>query len=48
MTLRQWRQKSESSTFHANSQTMSPEQREAHDRIYGVERGALAGTGPMA
>lgn len=27
--------------------SMSPEQREAHDRIYGVERGALAGTGPM-
>jgi hypothetical protein len=27
--------------------SMSPEQREAHDRIYGVERGALAGAGPM-
>jgi molybdopterin/thiamine biosynthesis adenylyltransferase len=27
--------------------SMSPEQREAHDRIYGIERGALAGTGPM-
>jgi molybdopterin-synthase adenylyltransferase len=26
---------------------MSPEQREAHDRIYGVERGALGETGPM-
>jgi hypothetical protein len=25
----------------------APEQREAHDRIYGIERGALAGTGPM-
>ena len=25
----------------------TPEKREAHDRIYGVERGALAGTGPM-
>lgn len=27
--------------------SMSPEQREAHDRIYGVERRSLAGTGPM-
>jgi hypothetical protein len=27
--------------------SMSPEQREEHERIYGVERGALAGTGPM-
>ncbi len=27
--------------------SMSPEQREAHHRIYGVERDALAGTGPM-
>ena len=27
--------------------SMSPTQREAHDRIYGIERGALAGTGPM-
>lgn len=26
---------------------MSAEQREAYDRIYGVDRGALAGTGPM-
>jgi hypothetical protein len=26
---------------------MPPEQREAHERIYGVERGAVAGTGPM-
>jgi hypothetical protein len=26
---------------------MSPDQREAHDRIYGIERGALADTGPM-
>jgi hypothetical protein len=27
--------------------SMSPEQRESHDRIYGVERDALDGTGPM-
>jgi molybdopterin-synthase adenylyltransferase len=27
--------------------SMTAEQREAHDRIYGVERSALAGTGPM-
>jgi hypothetical protein len=27
--------------------SMSSEQREAHDRIYGVNRVALAGTGPM-
>lgn len=27
--------------------SMSPDQREAHDRIYGIERGALTGTGPM-
>jgi hypothetical protein len=27
--------------------SMSPEQREAHDRIYGVKRDALEGTGPM-
>jgi hypothetical protein len=27
--------------------SMSPEQREAHDRIYGVKRGALGDTGPM-
>jgi hypothetical protein len=27
--------------------SMSPDQREAHDRIYGIEHGALAGTGPM-
>jgi hypothetical protein len=27
--------------------SMSAEQRETHDRIYGVERGALFGTGPM-
>lgn len=27
--------------------SMSPDQREAHERIYGIERGALAGTGPM-
>jgi hypothetical protein len=27
--------------------SMSPEQREAHDRIYGVDRGALVGAGPM-
>jgi hypothetical protein len=27
--------------------SMSPEQREAHDRIYGVERGTLDETGPM-
>jgi hypothetical protein len=25
---------------------MSPEQREAHGRIYGVDRDALVGTGP--
>ena len=27
--------------------SMSREQREVHDRIYGVERGALGETGPM-
>jgi len=27
--------------------SMSPEQREVHDRIYGVKRGALGETGPM-
>jgi hypothetical protein len=27
--------------------SMSPHQREAHERIYGIERGTLAGTGPM-
>lgn len=27
--------------------SMSPDQREAHDRIYGVKPGALDGTGPM-
>jgi molybdopterin-synthase adenylyltransferase len=27
--------------------SMSPEQRETHDRIYGIELGALVGTGPM-
>jgi hypothetical protein len=27
--------------------TMSPDQREAHDRIYGIERGALDTSGPM-
>src|SRR5436305_1469457 len=27
--------------------SMSPEQREVHDRIYGVKRGALGDTGPM-
>jgi hypothetical protein len=28
-------------------ESMSPEQREVHDHIYGVERGALGETGPM-
>jgi hypothetical protein len=27
--------------------SMSPEQREAHDRIYGIKHGALGETGPM-
>jgi molybdopterin-synthase adenylyltransferase len=27
--------------------SMSPEQREAHERVYGVELAALNGTGPM-
>jgi len=30
-----------------NVDSMSPEQRAAHDRIYGVKRTALGGTGPM-
>ena len=30
-----------------NRDAMNPEQRAAHDRIYGVRRDALEGTGPM-